>query len=117
MKNEKRYKKHRHFCIVALFFSLPKEMEQGADHRPVSRTNALCALFKMTDGETHRRANIPPFLPLFRKKRKSGGYASVLSLWRECEHRIRLVAERLRPAFCLLGGQKPCTHFMKGDRL
>ena len=101
MKNENRCKKHRHFCIVALFFPLPTETNRGTDHRPVSHTNALCALF----------------LPWLRERTESGSYASVLSLWRECEHRIRLVAEHPRPAFCLLGGQKPCTHFMKGERL
>lgn len=117
MKNKNRCKKHRHFCIVALFFSLLRETEQGHRSPPCEPHKRPVCPFPRTDGETHRRAIFPLFLPLLRKREKSGGYASVLSLWRECEHRIRLVAEHPRPAFCILGGQKPCTHFMKGDRL
>lgn len=99
MKNENRCKKHRHFCIVALFFPLPTETNRGADHRPVSHTNALSALFRGRTGK-HTAEQIFPFFAVVLEKEGKRGYASVLSLWRECEHRIRLVAEHPRPTFC-----------------
>lgn len=99
MKNENRCKKHRHFCIVALFFSLPTETNRGADHRPVSHTNALCALFRRRTG-IHTKGQIFPFFCRCCGKERKAGVTLLYSLWRECEHRIRLVAERPRPAFC-----------------
>ena len=72
MKNEKRCKKHRHFCIVALFFSLPKETKQGAECRPVSHTNALCAPFGMPSGKHTSEQIFPLFCRRIEKVEKTG---------------------------------------------
>lgn len=80
---------------------------KDADHRHLSHTNALCAVFIVMTGKHTTEQIFSPFLPLFQKYGEGEGYAFVLSLWRECEHRIRLVAERPRPAFCYSAGRSP----------
>lgn len=82
MKNENRCKKHRHFCIVALFFSLQRETERGADHRPVSHTNALCALFRGRT-EKHTAGQYFPFFCRCCEKKGKAGVTLLYSLFGE----------------------------------
>lgn len=118
MKNENRCKKHRHFCIVALFFPLPTETNRGADHRPVSHTNALCALFRGRTGKHTKGQIFPFFCRCCGNERKAGLRFCTLSLERV---RASHSTGRGAPAPCLLrsclatrsAGRSPApTHFL-----
>ena len=115
MKNENRCKKHRHFCIVALFFPLPTETNRDADHRPVSHTNALCALYRGRTGK-HTAGQIFPFFCRCCGKERKAGVTLLYSLFGES---ASIAFDWSRSARALpsaelpcnsLGGQKPCTH-------
>lgn len=92
---------------------------KGAEHRPLSHTNALCAVFIAGTGKHPTEQIFPSFCRCFGNTEKaratllyslfgeSANAMLALSLWRECEHRIRLVAERPRPAFCYSAGRSP----------
>lgn len=95
---------------------------QGADHRPVSHTNALCALFGERTGK-HTEGQIFPFFYRCFGKREKAGVPLLYSLFGES---ASIAFDWSRNTSALpsaelpcnsLGGQKPCTHFMKGDRL
>ena len=92
-------KKHRHFCIVALFFPLPTETNRGADHRPVSHTNALCALFRRRTGIHTKGQYFPFFAVVLEKEGKRGLRFCTLSLERV---RASHSTGRGTPAPCLL---------------
>ena len=120
MKNENRCKKHRHFCIVALFFSLPTETNRGAAP-PVSHTNALCALFRRRTG-IHTKGQIFPFFCRCCGKERKVGVTLLYSLFGES---ASIAFDWSRSARALpsaelpcnsLGGQKPCTHSLSLER-
>ena len=113
MKNENRSKKHRHFCIVALFFPLPTETNRGTDHRPVSHTNALCALFRGRTG-IHTKGQIFPFFCRGCGKKRKAGVTLLYSLFGESASIAFDWSRNARAlSFAYSAGRSPApTHFL-----
>ena len=97
-------------------------LQARTPHRPrrVRAVSAPKRQINATGEQPHpNRRNRPVWrnLPRFRrgntKQNTAGSYRLCTLLWGECEHRIRLVTAKPRPAFCCSAGRSPAPTFIK----
>ena len=67
----------------------------------------------VTDETAPCGENCPRFRCGSTKPNNAGSYRLCTLLWGECEHRIRLVTAKPRPAFCCSAGGSPAPTFIK----
>ena len=97
-------------------------LQARTPHRP-RRVRAVSAPKRQINGTgeqptaTEETAPCGEICPRFHrgntKPNTAGSYRLCTLLWGECEHRIRLVTAKPRPAFCCSAGRSPAPTFIK----
>lgn len=127
-------KSHLHCCIVLFLpytalilkkkkrgevYAHPKQ-ERPTDHAVFGRFQPQNGRQTARTGTAPQAKKLPPcgeICPRFRrentKPNTAGSYRLCTLLWGECEHRIRLVTAKPRPAFCCSAGRSPAPTFIK----